>query len=101
MNLFDLQNQFWRLDEQHSFSGNEAKLYFFLLYLANRSFWPDWIEYADRKMVTNVNIRLGSLKSSRIRLREVGLINFVVGGGLFILTQKYTIIPFQKYTILI
>ena len=93
MNLFDLQNQFWRLDEQHSFSGNEAKLYFFLLYLANRSFWPDWIEYADRKMVTNVNIRLGSLKSSRIRLKEVGLINFVVGGGHRVKTKYQILAP--------
>jgi len=78
MNLFDLQNQFWRLDEQHSFSGNEAKLYFFLLYLANRSFWPDWIEYADRKMVTNCNKQIlnrhFSVKLNRhIKVETIGL----------------------------
>lgn len=49
MNLFDLQKNFWRLDEQKSFSGNETRLYFFLLYLANRSYWSGWIEYADKK----------------------------------------------------
>lgn len=81
MNLFELQNSFWRLDEQESFSGNETRLYFFLLYLANRSFWAEWIEYADKKMAANMNISLQVLKSARVKLIETQLINFVAGGG--------------------
>ena len=49
MNLFDLINNFWRVDEQQNFSGNETRLYFFLLHLANRSFWVEWLEYADKE----------------------------------------------------
>ena len=81
MNLFELQNHFWRLDEQESFTGNETKIYFYLLYLANRSFWAEWIEYADKKMAANMNISLQVLKSARVKLIETQLINFVAGGG--------------------
>ena len=37
MNLFDLLANFWRVDEQENFSGNDTRLYFFLIHLAN-----DW-----------------------------------------------------------
>lgn len=38
MNLFDLLANFWQVDEQENFSGNETRLYFYLIHLANRSF---------------------------------------------------------------
>ena len=41
MNLFDLLANFWRIDEQKNFTGNETRLYFFLIHLANRSFGPN------------------------------------------------------------
>lgn len=91
MNLFDLQKNFWRLDEQESFSGNETRLYFFLLYLANRSYWSGWIEYADKKMVANANISLQVLKSAREKLKNAQLISFVTGGG-FRVKTKYQIL---------
>lgn len=93
MNLFELQNNFWRLDEQESFSGNETRLYFFLLHLANRSFWSEWIEYADKKMVANANISLQVLKSARERLRNAQLIGFVVGGGFRVKTKYQILAP--------
>ncbi|MDP2336951.1 MAG: hypothetical protein Q8N05_10990 [Bacteroidota bacterium] len=76
MNLFDLLANFWRLDEQKNFSGNETRLYFFLIHLANRSFWPEWIEFADKRMVANANISLQVLKFAQgtfARSRIVGL----------------------------
>ncbi len=65
MNLFELINNFWRLDEQLNFTGNETRLYFFLLHVANRSRWPEWIEYADKRLAANTNISLQVLKSAR------------------------------------
>jgi hypothetical protein len=65
MNLYELLKDFWQLDEQKSFRGNETRLYFFLIHLANRSFWSEWIEFADKKMVANLDISLQVLKSSR------------------------------------
>jgi hypothetical protein len=91
MNLFDLLANFWRLDEQKNFSGNETRLYFFLVHLANRSFWQEWIEYADKRMVANANISLQVLKSARERLKEAELLDFVPGGG-FRVKTKYRIL---------
>jgi hypothetical protein len=91
MNLYDLLSNFWRVDEQKSFSGNETRLYFFLIHLANRSFWSEWIEFADKKMVVNLGISLQVLKSSRDRLKEACLIDFVAGGG-FRVKTKYRIL---------
>jgi hypothetical protein len=79
------------VDEQKNFSGNETRLYFFLIHLANRSFWQEWIEYADKRMVANIGISLQVLKSSREKLKEVGLIDFVAGGGYRVKT-KYQIL---------
>ena len=91
MNLFDLIANFWRLDEQKNFSGNETRLYFFLIHLANRSFWPEWIEFADKRMVANANISLQVLKSARERLQDAELLDFVPGGG-FRVKTKYRIL---------
>ena len=91
MNLFDLLANFWRLDEQQNFSGNETRLYFFLIHLVNRSFWPEWIEFADKRMVANANISLQVLKSARERLQEAELLDFVPGGG-FRVKTKYRIL---------
>jgi len=91
VNLFDLLANFWRLDEQKNFSGNETRLYFFLIHLANRSFWPEWIEFADKRMVANANISLQVLKSARERLQEAELLEFVPGGG-FRVKTKYRIL---------
>jgi len=91
MNLFDLIANFWRLDEQKNFSGNETRLYFFLIHLANRSFWQEWIEFADKRMVANANISLQVLKSARDRLQDAELLDFVSGGG-FRVKTKYRIL---------
>ena len=93
MNLFDLLSNFWRLDEQKNFGGNETRLYFFLIHLANRSFWKEWIEYADKRMVANANTSLQVLKSSRKKLKKAGLINFVAGGGFRVKTKYQILIP--------
>jgi hypothetical protein len=91
MNLFDLIANFWRLDEQKNFSGNETRLYFFLIHLANRSFWSEWIEFSDKRMVANANISLQVLKSAREHLQEAELLDFVPGGG-FRVKTKYRIL---------
>jgi hypothetical protein len=93
VNLFDLLSNFWRLDEQKNFSGNETRLYFFLIHLANRSFWQEWIEYADKRMVANANISLQVLKSAGERLKEAELLDFITGGGFRVKTKYQILIP--------
>ncbi|AHW61535.1 hypothetical protein SAMN05444285_11555 [Draconibacterium orientale] len=93
MNLFELINNFWRLDEQLNFTGNETRLYFFLLHVANRSRWPEWIEYADKRLAANANISLQVLKSARGQLKEAGLLNYVPGGGFRVKTKYQILTP--------
>jgi len=93
MNMFELINNFWRLDEQLNFTGNETRLYFFLLHVANRSRWPEWIEYADKRLAANANISLQVLKSSRGQLKEAGLLDYVPGGGFRIKTKYQILTP--------
>lgn len=92
MNLYQLLDNFWRVDEQKNFSGNETRLYFFLVDLANRSFWKEWIEYPNYRLIANANISLQVLKSGRERLKEAGLLDYVSGGGHRVKT-KYQILP--------
>ncbi len=93
MNLFDLVANFWRVDEQKNFSGNETRLYFFLIHLANRSFWSERIEYADKRMVANANISIQVLKSSRERLKEADLLDYIAGGGYRVKTKYRILTP--------
>lgn len=81
MRYIDLINNFWRVDEQKSFNGNTTRLYFFLLYLANRSYWAsDWLEYADTKMRVNLGVSAEVLRTARDKLKEASLINYIPGG---------------------
>ncbi len=93
MNLFDLLANFWRVDEHENFSGNETRLYFFLIHLANRSYWAEWIVFADKRMVGTVNMSLQVLKSSRERLKNAGLLNYVAGGGFRVKTKYQILAP--------
>ena len=96
MNLFELLANFWRVDEQQNFTGNETRLYFFLIHLANRSFWAEWIEFADKRMVANANISLQVLKSARERLRDAELLNYIPGGGYRVKTKYQILTPKSK-----
>lgn len=93
MNLFDLLANFWRVDEQENFSGNDTRLYFFLVHLANRSYWSEWIECSNKRLAVNANISLDVLKSSRDRLKAAGLLNYISGGGHRVKTKYQILAP--------
>ena len=93
MNLFELLANFWRMDEQENFSGNDTRLYFFLIHLANRSYWSEWIECSNKRLAANANISLDVLKSSRDRLRAAGLLDYVSGGGHRVKTKYQILAP--------
>lgn len=93
MNLYDLQNNFWRIDEQKSFSGNDTRLYFYLLYLANRAFWQqEWMEFGDEKMKVILGVSSAVLRTSRNRLKDAGLVDFQQGGVGFRVKTRYRIL---------
>ncbi len=98
MSYLDLINNFWRVDEQKGFNGNTTRLYFFLLHLANRSYWEvEWLEYADNKMKVYLGISADVLRTAREKLKEASLINFIPGGdGQGIKTRYQILTPKPK-----
>lgn len=93
MNYIDLINNFWRIDEQWAFNGNETRLYFFLLQLANRLFWEqEWLVYGDDRVKANVGISSAVLRTARDRLKKAKLLDFVVGGNGYRVKTRYKIL---------
>ena len=80
MSYIDLINRFWELDEAWQFSCCETRLYFYLLKTANRLGWEDSWTHSDDKTAANVGVSRNTLKTSRNRLLQAGLISFKEGG---------------------
>jgi hypothetical protein len=93
MNYIEQINVFWKLDAEHSFSGNETRLYFYLLDKSNSLYWKNPLANADGYTATIVGISVNTLKSVRNRLQQVGLITFKSGGQGARNKSLYTIIP--------
>ncbi len=79
MNYIELVNQFWTADIEHSFSGNETKLYFYLLNVCNKLAWKNPFKHSNSQVSSGTSISINSVKNSRIKLAEAGLIKFVPG----------------------
>lgn len=80
MNYIDLINHFWRTDEGAQFTGWEAKLYFYLIKTANSLGWVNVFWHSDSRVSANVGMSVNTMKTSRNRLKQVGLIEFISGG---------------------
>lgn len=80
MNYIDLINHFWRTDEGAQFTGWEAKLYFYLIKTANSLGWVNVFWHSDGRVSANVGMSVNTMKTSRNRLKQAGLIDFVSGG---------------------
>lgn len=99
MCYIDLINNFWREDEQWVFSCNETRFYFYLLHLANRLFWEkEWIEQSNERIIANVGISEGALRTARERLKEAMLIDFIIGGHGYRVKTRYKILPPKPHT---
>lgn len=81
VSYIELLNRFWQLDDEvQGLSGNQTRLYFYLLKIANKAGWPDEFEYADAKLLGNVGMKAATLRPCRERLVEVGLLSYTPGG---------------------
>lgn len=79
MNYIELINNFWKADLEFSFTGNETKLYMFLLYTSNSLSWQNPFRLSYRQIALRVNLGINTVKSARNRLKQAGLIDFSEG----------------------
>jgi len=81
MNYLEMVNNFWRVDQEYLFSGNETRLYFYLLKVSNSLNWKNPFTNADRFTANCVGVSINTLKTCRKRLLDAGLILFTPGGS--------------------
>lgn len=79
MNYIELINNFWKVDLEFSFTGNETRLYMFLLYTSNSLGWQNPFRLSYRQIAVRVNLGINTVKSARNRLKQAGLIDFSEG----------------------
>lgn len=79
MSYIDLINNFWKVDVEYSFTGNEAKLYFFLIHTSNSLGWRNTIRLSYRQISLGANLGVNTIKSARNKLEQAGLISWKEG----------------------
>lgn len=99
-NYIKLINGFWAKNSEFDFTGNEAKLYFFLLHISNSLGWKNPFKHSLKQVQAGILISPNSIKSAQKRLMEAGLINVTGGtsGNRFDIANKteYTILSVSK-----
>lgn len=99
MNYIELINNFWITNIEHSFSGNESKLYFYLLHVSNSLGWKNPFKQSLRQLALGTGISINSVKVARNKLQQSGLISFKNGKqGKAIVENKseYTLLRVSK-----
>ena len=76
MNYIELINQFWRLNEEHSFTTSEVAVYFYLLNTANRLSWKNPFNQSNGYIINALNISEPTLIRVRNNLKNYGLLDF-------------------------
>jgi hypothetical protein len=92
MNYIELINQFWRLNEEHSFTTAELAVYFYLLNTANKLAWKNPFNQSNGYIINALNISEPTLIRVRNNLKNYGLIDFKSDKGrknLTLYTIKY------------
>lgn len=79
MNYIEMINNFWRVDAEYSFTGNETKLYMFLLHTSNRLGWKNPFRLSYRQIELGSTLTVNTVVSARNKLSQAGLISFEIG----------------------
>ena len=76
MNIFDLVNNFFEEDKKSKLSSSTAKLYFFLIYQANKLFWEGPLTYSIRYLSKSLSLNKNTVIKSLKELYERKLITY-------------------------
>lgn len=70
---------FWKLDKVFDFTCQETRLFFFLHDVANSTYWASEFQISDERAASMCKMSRETLKKSRARLVEAGLIKVTPG----------------------
>jgi hypothetical protein len=79
MSFYDLQNRFWQLHAEASFSVGATHLYFYLLHQFNVARWPEKLYRKRNQLAAELSIDVKSLDTARERLVARGLLTYEPG----------------------
>ena len=74
MNVFNLLNNFFREDAREKVSSSATKLYFFLIYEANKSYWEGPLMLSVRRLSSLLSFSKNTVSKSLSELEDRGLI---------------------------
>jgi DNA-binding transcriptional MocR family regulator len=74
VNVFNLLNVFFREDEREKVSSSATKLYFFLIYEANRSYWEGPLMLSVRRLSSLLSLSKNTVSKALRELEDRGLI---------------------------
>ena len=78
MNYIELINHFWRCNMEHRLTASDTRLYFYLLHTCNQLGWKMPFGHSDRHLAALTDLSVSTVRSSKIRLQQRGLITFTV-----------------------
>jgi hypothetical protein len=79
LNYIKLINHFWDVNLEYNFTGNEAKLYFYLLHVSNSLSWKNPFKQSLRQINRGTGISINSIKACQKRLIDAGVISLKNG----------------------
>jgi DNA-binding transcriptional MocR family regulator len=74
VNVFSLLNNFFRENEREKVSSSATKLYFFLIYEANKSYWEGPLMLSVRRLSSLLSFSKNTVSKSLSELEDRGLI---------------------------
>jgi hypothetical protein len=82
MTYLGLINRFWKLDREWGFSGNETRLFFLLLDLANSQKWEGRVRLDTGLLMSRLGVSdKQAVRNARSRLKAAGLVDFISRPG--------------------
>ncbi|HOP25456.1 MAG TPA: hypothetical protein PLO45_09120 [Defluviitoga sp.] len=79
MNIYMLINRFYEENEKRNISNSAAKLYFFLIYRANKIYWEGPLIFSIRSLSGQLSMNKNTVMRSTRELKERKLILYYPG----------------------
>jgi len=76
----EFANQFWQYNNEQPIGVNCTALYFYLLKVNNSLNWKPTFKHSDKRISIDLGISINTVRTSKVKLRDLGLIDFSAPG---------------------